>query len=155
MSLLLLTHELLEIEKRMENQEEILPLIQAKVDSCVMYRQTIESQIDLLKKKELEIKMMRQSLERKQDKFESYLLMCLDHLGKKELNGEVYSISARKPLKRVEIVDQSLIPDSFKAIKTEEIVDKNGIKQAILDGMTIDGVKLVDGERSVTIKGRI
>lgn len=155
MSLLQLTNELLQLENAMESPEAILPIIQQKVDGCVNYTQTLDAQIAFLKQKELEIKTMRQQLERKADKFQSYVLMCLDNLQVKSIEGEIYSVSARKPLKKVEVIDQAAIPDHFKAIKTEEIVDKAGIKKAIEAGVQIDGVRLVDGERSLTIKGRL
>ena len=53
--------------------------------------------------------------------------------------------------KAVDIVDEKLIPVEYIKYKTEQTIDKQGIRQALTAGEQIDGCRLVENV-SVTIK---
>ena len=67
-----------------------------------------------------------------------------------KINAGTFTISTRKS-KSLEVLDEALIPEKYKETVTTIKVDKNAIKDAIKNGVNIDGVELREN-KSIQIK---
>jgi Siphovirus Gp157 len=75
-------------------------------------------------------------------------LLQVANLSKMEL--EEATVSIRKPLRKVEIVDEAEIPSQLMRVKSEP--DKAAIKKALEQQELVPGARLIDGEFGVTIR---
>ncbi|PIT54753.1 hypothetical protein BHC49_07635 [Snodgrassella alvi] len=57
-----------------------------------------------------------------------------------------FSMSFRKNPPKVEVFDESLIPDEYFCIKTVKEVDKNALKEVLKSGIDVQGVELIQTE---------
>lgn len=57
-----------------------------------------------------------------------------------------FSMSFRKNPPKVEVLDESLIPDEYFRVKTTKEVNKTSLKEALASGIEVQGVMLVQTE---------
>lgn len=165
MSLYNLTHEISEIFDRItdlggeisEDDEKALKraneLLLSKVDACIGYRSSIEDMIGLAEAKINQIKTGIARLETRLENFDKYVLTCLEKMPEQKLETPSGSIKIKKPLKKVEIFDETLIPVNFiKIPDPKPTIMKKEIADAIKSGLEVSGARLIDGEKSLIYK---
>lgn len=81
-----------------------------------------------------------------------YIAESMQRTGVKKVERPEFTISYRKPSKAVNILDETIIPNTFIKEKTTKSVDKAGIAAAIKAGQEIAGAALVDGSPSITVR---
>lgn len=137
-------------------QEEIMnPLLDElknKADSVAAYARKLEADIETAKSELDRIKRIFDQRKRRAEKYNKYVLMCMDIMQESFVEGETSKISVRKPSKVVTIVDEKKIPLKYLIEQTTVKVDKLSIKEMLKNGHEIEGAKLQDGKRSVTFK---
>jgi len=84
------------------------------------------------------------------ERLKDYAYKAMQHMGKDKITGEMGSISIRKPSQVVQIDDESKIPNEF--VFFAKSIEKAKLKEALKHGEIIEGARLVDGSRSITIK---
>jgi hypothetical protein len=129
--------------------------ITEKVDSCYGYRMALDDFSELIDLKINELKAKSEQINKKKEKFDNYVNNCLELSGKKELIGQFYRITKRKPSVVVEIFNESDIPMEF--IKTPEpkpIIMKAEIKKALESGQEVKGAKLSES-KNISIEYKI
>jgi hypothetical protein len=98
----------------------------------------------------LEIKRMsnkKKLLENKVKRLTDYMEYCLRHIGQDKVKTSLFDVGFRKLPPSVVITDESAIPDLLCRTKREP--DKTAIKQAIQEGIEVNGAHLEAGERLV------
>ncbi len=110
-----------------------------KIENTACYIKNLLSDIKAIKDEENNLKARRVSLEAKVDSLEGYLSDMLNY--KKWDKSSKVAVSFRES-KQTIIDDQSLIPSEFITTTTEDKIDLNGIKKAILDGAVIPGAHI-------------
>lgn len=132
--------------------EEIKGLLSSKTDAVAEYHRVLKYEIDIAKAELDRIKAIYERRQKRLARYQEYILTCMDALQESKLKGELSSVTVRKPSRAVEIYDEKKLPINFVFSETVTKVDKAGIKEALKNGEIIDGAKLVDGKRGLTIK---
>jgi hypothetical protein len=146
---------LLEDECNDQNAEKlasIMSLLQSKTDQCVYFNMEMEDYIELISKRIDELSQVKKTIQTKKQKYEEYVLDCLEKLGVEKIKGELTSISSRKPVKRVVIFDIDQLPAEYVNTKVDVVADKIAIKKDLQVGKEIEGASLVDGKKSIIFK---
>jgi len=79
------------------------------------------------------------------EKFDGYVNNCLISMGTNKIEGNLYSISRRKPSQVVTITDEKLIPmDFIKIPKPAPAIQKSEIATALKAGKEVPGAKLTE-----------
>lgn len=119
--------------------------IQNKSNGFVYMFRNIDSQIEAI---DGEIKRLQELKKQKQNKYE-YLKKSLkdnmEALGVKKLETDLGNISIRNNPGKVNVVDERLIPDTYKEIVETVKVDKKAILKDIKAGMAVGGVAIEYG----------
>lgn len=132
---------------------ELMTYIQEKTDAVYYYNLSLDDQIAAHEKLIKQLQESKKYLEKKQDKFSEYALICMDKLGVKKLSGKFYSISYRAPSKKLSL-DEGLVPEEYfekKTIETRTML-KDKIKEYLMLGAEIPGASLVDSNRNLLYK---
>ena len=104
----------------------------------------IESEIERLTRK-------KKSNESAHKTLHDLLMWQMEAFGKTEIKNPLLTIKVKENPPSLIVEREDLVPDKFKAKKEVVTVNKNAIKQALKDGETIDGVKLINTKK-LTIK---
>lgn len=135
-----------------ERQNELANLITEKTDSIVYFNQSQEDYLELIDKRLKELQELKKKIIARQERFESYVLGCLDMLGVEKIKGKLASITIRKPRQVVEVYDESLLPPDFFRTKMIVEVDKIKLKEALENNEEIQGAKMSLGKKSISMK---
>lgn len=140
-------------EEKLELEEKLKELLISKSGSVIKFIQNVQSNIDALKNEEQRLKSVRQYLENKQEKFEEYVIKCMDKIETKEIITDSGILRTRNNPLSVEIINEDLIPNKYKKQVIETKIDKNAIKDDFkTTGEMIDGIKYVTDKKSLNIK---
>lgn len=142
-----------EITQEIETALEVLSSeLQLKTDGVTEYIKSLEATQALAKQRAKEFKDLENKIKSKLEKFNEYVVLCMDKLQVTELKGEYSKVSIRKPSQVVEIVDEKELPVEF--IKVEKVykIDKAGIKDALKRNEDVNGARLAFGARKATFK---
>jgi len=130
-----------EIEQKLISNET---LVADKVDRIVFFLEALEKEHEYFTRKSQELQRMSQRLRASEAKFKDYLKTCLNTAETHAVYGLAHKISAYKANTYVEILDEHEIPSKFiKIIQTYEI-DKQKIREALLEGKDVPGACLKD-----------
>lgn len=140
-------------EEKIELQKGLEELLLKKSGSVIQFMQNIQSNIDALKNEEQRLKSVRQYLENRQEKFQDYVMSCMNKIEAKEIITDSGILKIRNNPLSVEILDEDLIPNKFKKQVVETKIDKNAIKDEFKKtGEMLDGVRYITDKKSLNIK---
>ena len=91
------------------------------------------------------LKVMKESLENKLDKFKNYIKGAMLVNGIEKIDTNLGSIKFTKSTS-TEIYDESLVDSRFKEIVTTEKISKEKIKAALKAGEEVQGARLVENK---------
>jgi hypothetical protein len=125
-----------------------------KTDGVVAWVNSQEDLIELAKKRISELGEFISRTNNKLQKIDSYVDACLKRAGTNKIEGKLYSISKRKPVQVVTIVDETLIPmDFIKIPEPKPAVQKTEIAKALKAGQEVPGAILEESKNiSITYK---
>ncbi len=83
----------------------------------------------------------KESFDKNIDRMKQALDSFLKAKGRIKEKTDKFTVSYRKS-ERVQILDETVIPTSYIKVKETKSIDKTGIKQAIIDGISVPGVIL-------------
>ncbi len=127
-----------------EFQELCLELAEEAVDR--------ELQAEAVKLRIDEMTDRKNRLNRTADTLRNIILQCMERKSQKGIQSPALTLSVSNRKKDMKITDESLIPSRF--FKTQEpILDKKALRESVLsDGEIVDGVEVIDGSISLTIR---
>ena len=124
-----------------ENCEEMLEFLKeelkSKSGSVLKYIRNLESEKEIVRE---EIERLEKFKKTKEKKLE-FLTML--ELKEKKIETDLGSYGIRKSTK-VQIIDETLIPEDFIKIKTEKTLDKIGIANYIKNYGELAGAKIIE-----------
>lgn len=134
-----------------ENGGELTPEIEAQltinknelVSKSIAYLEVIEERKSFINRVDDEIKRlqnMKKANTNLVDRLENSLLMAQQTYGDYEVGFK--KITTRKS-ESIEVLDVNSLPKEYKVIKITEQADKKKLKEAIKNGVKIDGVEVV------------
>ena len=128
-------------------------LLSTKTDACAGWRQTMLDYAAAIDARMTELKDLLDGLNARVERFDDYVLDCLKLAGTESFKGEFYEIKARKPSKKVEVFDESLLPVEFVHIpEPAPKIMASEIAKRLKAGEEVPGARLIDGKKSVTSK---
>jgi hypothetical protein len=134
-----------------DNLESMELAFNEKALELVKYTKNIDSDIDQLKLMKKEIESKIKTLENKRDSFRDYVLHNMNQREITKISCPLFNISIRKPVDKIEIVDEEMIPDEFCSVEVVTKIDKKSLLKAAKDA-PIDGARIVKGKESLIIK---
>jgi hypothetical protein len=132
--------------------ESITNELKTKTDSVASYARKLKLDIENAKTEHDRIKKILEQRKAKAERFNDYILMCMDIMQESSIEGETSKLTIRKPSKVINIYDESKIPTQYLIEQTTVKVDKLSIKEMLKNGHEIKGARLEDGKRSVSVK---
>jgi hypothetical protein len=147
---------LLDTREGMDPQDPNFPAISAEIDAQIeaqirkvsgihafrAHALAMAARCDLMQSTYLAARI---SWESTVDRLEEYVKSTMEHAGKKELEGDGLKIKLRANPPSVILIDETLIPSSFKKIVTPEPfekIDKTLIAKALKAGLDVPGADL-------------
>lgn len=135
-----------------EKMQGLIELVTSKTDAVCGYNQSVDDYIDAIDNRMLELKTLKEKVVKKQANFHKYILVAMDTLKTPKITGKLYTITYRKPLHSVEIINETLLPAKYIKLKEVIDIDKKSIKSDLEEGQIIQGAQLKLGERKLTFK---
>lgn len=140
-------------EEKAELEQKLKELLVQKSGSVIKFIQNLQSNVDAIKNEEKRLKEARQYLENRQEKFQEYVIKCMDKIEAKEIITDSGILRTRNNPLSVEIEDEDLVPSKYKKQVIETKIDKNAIKSDFkATGEIIDGVRFITDKKSLNIK---
>ena len=117
------------------------------VDKQKKYLESIDSRIkDLME--------LKRSVTAEIKRFDTYVVKCLDLLGKKSVEGIYSKINIPKQREKLRIINEDVIPDEYMRTKVLVEIDKIKLLKALKDGLSVDGATITLGEKKPTYRIR-
>ena len=126
-----------------ENCEEMLEFLKeelkSKSGSLLKYIRNLESEKEIVREEIERLEKFKKTLEF----LKKYLVQTMIELKEKKIETDLGSYGIRKSTK-VQIIDETLIPEDFIKIKTEKTLDKIGIANYIKNYGELAGAKIIE-----------
>jgi len=159
MSLYRVTKELVEsLNELVEREGELLDgeeekikdlknsLVQ-KTDNVVGWVQYNKDLVNLAKERIEELKEFIERKELSLERFDAYVNTCLENLCTNKIEGELSSITKRKPTMIVEVYDESALPVQYVRVpEVKPSIDKIQLAKDLKNGVEIEGARLVESK---------
>lgn len=130
-----------------EVYEEIMVMLKeelsAKSSNILKYLNNIQADLEQIKIEKQRLDKVKKSKESKYNRLADYIISVMTSLDKAKIETEIGNYALRKSSK-VEVIDESLIPEEYFNIKMDKTVDKITLKE-LLKSQEIPGVKLSTG----------
>lgn len=92
---------------------------------------------------------MKKSLENREENMKNYLETNMKKCGISKIESTLFKIQFQKCPVHVDVINSDEIPDEYKIVKTEIVIDKIKIKNEAKLGVVIPGVQLIQDEKLV------
>lgn len=117
-------------------------------DSVDVVAQTVE-RLELLQEyydqQIIALEKIRNGISRSKDDLKFNLKSRMELFDLIELNGAIKRIFLAKTAPKVDVLDQSLVPEEFKKVVLSETIEKSKISAFIKEGGTVPGCRLING----------
>lgn len=124
----------------------------SKAVNVGLFIKSVEQMSEACKNEQARLKDRQLSFDKKAEQMKAYLLENLLATGETKITDPLLTISTRKPAKACRIDDENKVPDSYVKTNTVISIDKRKLIIDLKNGEEIEGVSLVDGKQSITIK---
>ena len=128
-----------EIEERLEvNSKSIM----SKVDGYVAIEDQFQAQADLCRSKANVWSKVAKTFEGRIEKLRSNIKFCMKEMEKDEILGKENRYVLSKSVPKLVIDSEDEIPNEFKMIVQKTELDKEKIKQALINGFEVPGAHI-------------
>lgn len=159
MQLYKLTDEMLELQDIGMNPEDIADTIEGmelefndKIEQTLSLIKNMEAEAVAFKAEAKRLSDIASSKLKSVDKIKEYIKGEMVRLEKVKVSTGVHSLTIRKPVKKLSIVNDSKIPPEWFDVKVVQSPKKKEMLAALKGGQEIEGVEIVMGESSLIIK---
>lgn len=134
-------------------KEELTNLLIEKSANIIGFTKNLELTIEAMKAEEKRISDNRKALENKLENYKQYVKECMEAMGAIKIETTLGTLSVAKNPISVEIVNEDIIPNKYKAQVITTKVDKKAISDNFKStGELIDGVNIITTKTSLRIK---
>ena len=159
MQLYKLTDEMLELQDSGMAPEDIADTIEGmelefndKIEQTLSLIKNMEAEAAAFKAESKRLNDIASSKLKSVDKIKEYIKGEMVRLEKVKVSTGVHSLTVRKTLKKLNIVNDKKIPPEWFDVKVTQSPKKKEMLAALKDGQKIEGVEIVMGESSLIIK---
>ena len=132
---------------------ELTELLMAKSENIIGFSKNLELTIEAMKAEEKRMADNRKTLENKLENFKQYVKECMEAMGNTKIETTLGTLSIAKNPISVEIVNEEIIPNKYKAQVIATKIDKKAISDDFKStGELIDGVNIITTKTSLRIK---
>jgi|GEM_PF-425743 len=133
---------------------ELKTVLKDKTDNVVAWARKQDNFVQAIDERVKELMELRAKVSASSDKFNAYILTCMDILGEVKIEGDFDKVQIDKPRQICVIEDESKIPIEYVSTQTKTIskVDKGAILKALKNGEEIPGARIGSGTRKVKFK---
>jgi hypothetical protein len=140
-------------EEFQQQGEELGLLLTQKSASIIAYDKNLSGLLELVENEATRLTELKKKLKNKHEKYRKYIQECMERLNVDRIDTELGTMSLAKTPTKVEIIDESKIPDEYMSIRIEKKPDKTSIKKYFEEtGEIIDGVEIQTNNRTLRIK---
>ena len=139
-----------QLDELFEIQELYEMKLEEKSDNIASLIRDVKGGVNVLDTEISRLQKKKADCKRLIDKLTQHLFNTMQSLEIKKFKTNLNNFSIQKNPVALNIVDENLIPEQY-FITPPPVVDKAAVKQALKDGMTIDGAELTQSE-SLRIK---
>lgn len=154
-SLYKMTMQYCDAWQQMENMDELDELsisdtlesleipIKEKIINTAYYIKDIESDIEELNRAISDLNERKNKLNNRAENLKNYIKNSMYHVHINEVKSPLFDVKLRNNPGKINIIDESIIPDEFFNVKELISIDKNKIKERIKLGEEIPGAELI------------
>jgi hypothetical protein len=124
------------------NINEIVTSLQKKTDGVAGYALKLSDQIDLIDSRIKQLKALKESMEAKKERFDEYVMFCMQQLGVSELDGDMSTLKLTETPGSVEIINKDLVDVEYVELKQEAVIRKDLILKKLREGEEVNGCAL-------------
>lgn len=125
-----------------ENFDELQCALDDKLEACAAYLRELMADVDSLKTEEARMAARRRSIEARAARFKRYMLECMEHSNVDKVKTARFSMWVGRS-QSVDIIDVGELPERFTTTRTDVVVDKKAIRDALKAGEEVPGARLV------------
>ena len=143
------------VEELQDTLDEINLDFETKASNCLYAVANMNAEIEGCKAEITRLTERKKVKEQQVARLKEYLLFNMQEMKKSKVENGVMTASIRKGTPKLSIVDEIAIPIDYKKITAITAIDKRALLKAckeLEEGESIDGVELVQGENTLTIK---
>lgn len=129
---------------------ELNDAIEVKAENIVKYIRNLQAESDQITEEIGKLEMKRRAKDNRIDWLRNYLAEQMKSVGLRELKAGIFDVKFRRNPPRVEVVQQSAIPQEYWIPQLPKL-SLALIKEDLQKGMEVPGTALVNGE-SITIR---
>lgn len=130
---------------------ELCQMESDKIDSTAEYIKKRLADAEFLKQESKLYALKAKRIENGIERLKNYYTIVMQKHKKTKVEGAKYSLSLRKSSSVSIFVPTEKLAPKYRNIKTEVVPDKNAIKEALKNGVEVDGCSLVE-KQSLQIK---
>jgi len=141
----------LEIDEQafLDTMEAIEGEIKLKAQNVGAFFLNIEAEISAIKEAENKMQARRKWLQKKSEQLKFYLKSNMERCAILEIKSPEFSIKLANNPSSLIVDNEDVIDAEYFEIETVKTLNKNKVKQALKDGLTIEGVHLEHSKRLV------
>lgn len=129
--------------------DEIKAPLEQKILNIAKYTRKLDADAQAVTDEIERLKRMLNSIKSREDQLYNYLETNMRACGIDRIESPLFKIMFRKCPPRVEVINEDDLPDNFKRIKTDILVDKEKLKEELKHGVVVPGAKLIQAEKLV------
>ena len=142
----LLSDDFVEPEVIEEALANINDEFETKADNIVYVLRTLQADVEVLKHEEERLAKRRKAIDNNINNLKSNLEAMMRYTGKTKFKTTLNSFAIQKSKASVQVIDESLVPDTYKTYEQVCKVDKTAIYNDIKAGAEISGIELKENE---------
>lgn len=129
--------------------DEIQAPLENKAVNLAKYINNLRSSVNSIDEEINRLDKMKKSIKRRETSLVDYLQFNMEKCGIEKIESPLFKIQFQKNPCSVQILNVDDIPNEYKRIKTEVLVDKVKIKNEIKVGVIIPGAELIQSKKLV------
>lgn len=133
-----------------EDIDEVQASFEEKAENVALYVKNLEAEIKALRDEEESLRARRVRKERHAERLKTYLLDCMNNVGKRSFETTKAAMSLRR-VRSVHIADESAVPPEYCKTTVKTAPDKRAIGYALKEGKSVPGCALAERD-SISIK---
>lgn len=138
-------------EELADTLESITDTIDVKADNYAKIIRMQEGNINTLDAEIKRLTAFKASINSNIDKLTSNLKFAMEATGKTDIKTDLFKIKLAKNPAKLQLIDETKIPEDYFRVDFIRVLDKNAVKDAIKNGEIIEGAELIQ-ETRVSIK---
>lgn len=123
-----------------------------KAVNLVMYTFNVNSDVLQIEAEIDRLKAIKRAKENRIENLRDYLKVNMAACGISKIEHSLFTITLRKPGKKVNIIDERLLPDEYVEVETTIKPKRTELSRDLKEGKAIPGAELIDSEPALTIK---